>query len=46
MLQSPWLDGPDDCLLCHDPTGQIKPAPADHEGRGNEQCTLCHKLAP
>jgi mono/diheme cytochrome c family protein len=40
------LDGRDDCLLCHDPTGQIKPAPADHEGRSNGQCTLCHKLAP
>jgi mono/diheme cytochrome c family protein len=38
------LDGRDDCLLCHDPAGQIKPASPDHEGRGNEQCTLCHKL--
>ena len=40
------LDGRDDCLLCHDPTGQIQPAPADHEDFINEQCTLCHKLAP
>jgi mono/diheme cytochrome c family protein len=40
------LDGRDDCQMCHDPAGQIKPGPADHEGRGNEQCTLCHKLAP
>jgi hypothetical protein len=40
------LDGRDDCLLCHDPAGQIKPAPANHADFGNEQCTLCHKLAP
>lgn len=50
VTQSPQiphtLDGRDDCLLCHDPAGQIKPAPADHERRGTGQCTLCHKLAP
>lgn len=40
------LEGQDDCLLCHDPAGQIKPAPADHEGRVNDQCGLCHKATP
>jgi hypothetical protein len=40
------LDGRDDCLLCHDPTGQVKPAPANHEDFINEQCILCHKLVP
>lgn len=50
VAQSPQiphaLDGLEDCLVCHDPAGQIKPAPADHEGRVNEQCGLCHKVAP
>jgi hypothetical protein len=40
------LDGREDCLICHDPAGQIKPAPTNHENFINEQCTLCHKLAP
>jgi hypothetical protein len=40
------LDGRDDCLLCHDPAGQIKPAPANHKNFSNEQCSLCHKLTP
>ena len=40
------VDGRDDCLMCHDPAGQIKPAPADHEDRVKEQCALCHKVAP
>ncbi len=40
------LDGREDCLLCHDPAGQIKPAPANHENFVNEQCNLCHKAAP
>jgi hypothetical protein len=40
------MEGRDDCLLCHAPDGQIKPAPATHADFGNEQCTLCHKLAP
>ncbi len=37
------LDGRSDCLLCHDPAGQIKPAPATHDDYINEQCMLCHK---
>ncbi len=40
------LDGRDDCLLCHAPDGQIKPAPANHKDFVNQQCTLCHKSAP
>jgi hypothetical protein len=40
------LDGRDDCLLCHDPAGQIEPAPANHKDFINEQCTLCHKPVP
>ncbi|MFB0537104.1 MAG: hypothetical protein ACETWR_19255 [Anaerolineae bacterium] len=50
VAQSPQiphtLDGQEDCLLCHEPAWQIKPAPANHEDFVNEQCTSCHKLAP
>jgi hypothetical protein len=35
-----------ECLLCHEPTGQILPAPGDHEGYANGQCGLCHKAGP
>ncbi len=38
------LDGRDDCLMCHDPGGQIRPAPSNHGDYQNEQCTLCHKM--
>ncbi len=48
VAQSPQiphpLEGQNDCLLCHDPAGQIKPAPADHEGRVKEQCLICHSV--
>ena len=37
------LSGRDNCLACHDPEGQIKPAPSNHIEYENEQCTLCHK---
>jgi hypothetical protein len=37
------LEGREDCLMCHDPAGQIKPAPSNHGEYQNEQCTLCHK---
>ncbi len=40
------LDGLDDCLLCHNPAGDIVPVPADHRSFVNEQCVLCHKAAP
>jgi hypothetical protein len=39
------MDGRDDCLLCHDPAGQVKPAPDNHESYANEQCATCHKPA-
>jgi hypothetical protein len=37
------LEGREDCLLCHDPEGQVKPAPASHAGYVNSQCMLCHR---
>lgn len=40
------LDGLQDCLFCHNPSGQTEPAPADHKDFINEQCMLCHKAAP
>lgn len=38
------LVGRDDCLLCHNPDGGVKPAPADHAGRAVDACQTCHKL--
>lgn len=38
------LEGRDNCLMCHQ-AGGMKPVPADHEGRTNEECQLCHKPA-
>jgi hypothetical protein len=35
-------EGREDCLACHGP-GQVKPFPADHEGRNNESCLECHE---
>ena len=40
------LDGRDDCLMCHDPGGQMQTAPSNHTDHANEQCALCHKTAP
>jgi hypothetical protein len=37
------LEGRDDCLLCHDPAGQIQPAPSNHIDYQSEQCVLCHR---
>jgi hypothetical protein len=37
------LEGRDDCLMCHDPEGQVLPAPSNHADYANEQCALCHK---
>ena len=37
------LTGRDNCLMCHNPDGGVKPAPKDHAGRTIEQCQLCHK---
>ena len=39
------LAGREDCLMCHNPNGGIKPAPADHVGRTSDQCQSCHKPA-
>ena len=39
------LAGRDNCLLCHNPDGGVKPAPTDHAGRTNDQCQTCHKPA-
>jgi hypothetical protein len=39
------LEGRDDCLICHDPAGEIQPAPSNHVDYINEQCLLCHKAA-
>lgn len=41
------LEGRAACLMCHTP-GAMEPvpdAPADHEGRTDEYCTLCHSTA-
>ncbi|NIR44756.1 MAG: hypothetical protein GWN99_10660 [Gemmatimonadetes bacterium] len=38
------LEGQEDCGMCHGAEG-MKPMPADHEGRDNQYCTLCHKPA-
>ncbi|KPK56813.1 MAG: hypothetical protein AMS21_12375 [Gemmatimonas sp. SG8_38_2] len=38
------LEGRGDCMMCHK-AGAMEPvpdAPADHEGRDNKYCTLCH----
>ncbi|MFH1032538.1 MAG: hypothetical protein V1767_08270 [Chloroflexota bacterium] len=37
--------GRSDCLSCHN-LGGIKPFPANHAGRTNAQCTICHKPPP
>jgi hypothetical protein len=41
------LEGRDNCMMCHT-AGAMEPvpdAPADHEGRDNQYCTLCHAPA-
>jgi nitrate reductase cytochrome c-type subunit len=32
-------------VLCHGESG-VKPFPADHTGRTNDVCQMCHKPAP
>lgn len=39
------LEGRDGCVLCHGENG-VKPFPADHTGRTNDVCQMCHKPAP
>lgn len=38
------LEGRAQCLICHG-EGGLKPVPADHAGRGNDMCQLCHRPA-
>lgn len=41
------LEGQEQCLMCHT-AGAMEPVPdvpANHEGRENEHCRLCHKPA-
>ena len=37
------LEGREDCFVCHDPDGEIQPAPSNHGDYIVEQCSLCHK---
>ncbi len=37
------VKGMESCLMCHDPGGQIKPAPANHRKYGGNQCVICHR---
>ncbi len=39
------LKGMEACLMCHDPGGKMKPAPADHRRYNANQCVLCHRSA-
>jgi nitrate/TMAO reductase-like tetraheme cytochrome c subunit len=39
------IAGREQCLLCHDPTGNVRPAPQDHVGRTEDTCQICHKPA-
>ncbi len=37
------VEGRENCVMCHQPGGGVKPAPADHAGRTKETCLTCHK---
>lgn len=37
------IAGRENCLLCHNPEGNIKPAPKNHIGRKVDICQGCHK---
>ena len=39
------IAGREQCDTCHGPNG-ISPYPADHQGRPNESCQICHKPGP
>ncbi len=39
------IKGQEQCDTCHGPNG-MKPFPADHAGRPNESCTVCHLPGP
>jgi hypothetical protein len=36
--------GREDCLACH-AFGQVKPYPADHQGRAADTCLACHQMS-
>ncbi len=38
------LEGREGCVLCHGENG-VKPFPANHAGRTNDVCQMCHKVA-
>jgi hypothetical protein len=37
------VEGRDNCLACHSEAGAL-PFPADHAGRENESCLVCHEV--
>jgi Ni/Fe-hydrogenase subunit HybB-like protein len=37
------IAGWEKCVICHDPAGQVRPAPASHADYNSEQCLGCHK---
>ncbi len=39
------VDGREDCRSCHGMESQ-QPIPADHKGRPNDTCQVCHAVAP
>jgi hypothetical protein len=39
------LAGREQCLMCHDPAGNVRPAPQGHEGRTEDTCQMCHQPA-
>ncbi|MHB8990647.1 MAG: cytochrome c3 family protein [Chloroflexota bacterium] len=39
------VEGRENCTMCHQPGGGVKPAPADHAGRASDSCVACHKPA-
>ena len=36
------IGGSPDCQICHGPSSLVRPYPADHIGRTNDQCLACH----
>jgi cytochrome b subunit of formate dehydrogenase len=39
------IAGREQCDLCHDGANSLVPLPADHAGRDNQTCQVCHKPA-
>lgn len=36
------IGGSPDCQICHGPNTPVRPYPANHAGRTNDQCLACH----